>query len=122
MDPDENPYGAENTFVYHAAWTAGIFREMAFIIRVMCQDTHDELAGAWRAIIAAPEPRRAGALAALQDLSLVDYERAGHEIRQALESKDKSQEVRLARDLGEAFRRQYARAEGLARGAVTARP
>ena len=122
MDPDVNPYGPGNTFVYRPAWTAAIFQEMALISRVMCQDTHDELVAAWRAILAAPEPRRTEALAVLQDLSLVNYDRAGGEIRRAFESKDKVEEVRLARDLGEAFRRQYARAAALARGGVTAPP
>jgi hypothetical protein len=82
----------------------------------MCQDTHRELASAWRAIIAAPEPAKARALAALQDLSAVDYEKAGGEIRRALTSKNKVDEVRMAKTLADSFRANYARAEAIARG------
>ena len=90
--------------------------EMAFIIRIMCQDTHLELKSAWRAIIAAPEPAKARALAALQDMSAVEYDRVGKDIKARLGSKDKVNEVRLAKELAENFRRNYARAEAIARG------
>jgi len=119
-DPADSPYADGGRFVYRPAWTAGVFRELAFIIRVMCQDTHGELVRAWRAINAAPEPMRSRAMAAMQDLSFVSYDRAGLEIKQALESKNQVDEVLLARDLAEAFRRQYARAEELADGDVRA--
>ena len=89
---------------------------MAFVVRVMGQDTHAELARAWRAIIAAPEPARARALAVLQDLSAVDYERVGGEVRRALGSKSKVDEVRMAKTLADFFRGNYARAEAIARG------
>jgi iron(III) transport system substrate-binding protein len=83
---------------------------------VMCQDTHTELARAWQAIIAAPEPAKAQALAALQDLSVVDYDRVGGDIYQARTSKNKVEAVQMANELGTAFRRNYARAEEIARG------
>jgi hypothetical protein len=89
---------------------------MAFIVRVMCQDTHDELAAAWRAANAAPEPRRTAALARLQDLSAVSYERAGGAITAALTSRDPVDAVRMARELGDDFRRQYAAASAAAGG------
>jgi iron(III) transport system substrate-binding protein len=114
-DPDDSPFDSREPLVYREAWTRAIFREMAFVIRVMCQDTHTELVSAWRAIIAAPEPAKARALAALQDLSAVDYARTSQEIRARLGSKDKVDEVRLARELGEHFRAIYARAEAIAR-------
>ncbi len=115
-DPKDAPFDQREQLVYRAEWTGGIFREMSFIVRVMCQDTHAELTSAWRAIIAAPEPAKARALAELQELSLVDYERAGGEIKRALDSKNRVDEVRLARELGAAFRARYARAEAMARG------
>jgi hypothetical protein len=81
----------------------------------MCIDTHPELVRAWRAIQAAPEPRRSAALAAMQDVApVVDYERAGGEITQALTSKNKVDEVAFASELGAYFRKHYARAERLA--------
>ena len=115
-DPEESPFDQNEPLIYRAAWTGRVFREMAFVIRVMCQDTRVELAKAWRAIIAAPEPAKSQALHALQDLSSVDYERVQGPIRAALGSRDKVDEVRLAKELAENFRRNYSRAEELARG------
>jgi len=115
-DPDESPYDDADPLVYRPEWTGELFREMAFIVRVMCQDTHAELAQAWRAIIAAPEPRKTDALAILQDLSAVDYDRAAGDIHRALTSKNKVDEVKLARSLADAFRANYARAAAVAAG------
>ena len=114
-DPADNPYATTDQLIYRPAWTGNLFREMSFIIRVMCMDTHKELTDAWRAIIAAGEP--ADALAVLQDLSAVDLAAAGGRIKQALNAKDKTEELRLARELGDYFRAQYRRAEELARAA-----
>lgn len=115
-DPDVAPFSEREQLVYEPEWTDRVFREMAFVIRVMCLDTHDELLAAWRAINAAPVPTRTKALAVLQDLSLVTLERTAGPIHAALNSKDKVDEVRLARDLGVAFRAQYLRAAAVARG------
>jgi hypothetical protein len=115
-DPDASPYTEPNQLNYHDAWTGRIFRDMAFIIRVMCQDTHSELVRAWRAVVTAPEPVRARALAAMQDLSMVDYDRVGGDIHKALGSKNKVDGINLANELGAAFRRNYARAEEIASG------
>ena len=112
-DPEESPYAQKEQLVYRAAWTGGLFREMAFVIRVMCLDTHPELSRAWRAIIEAGMP--ADALAAMQDLSAVDYDAAQTRIKQALASRNKADEIRLADELANAFRRQYLAAERLAR-------
>ncbi len=115
-DPNDAPFDQSEQLIYRDAWTGGLFRELSFITRVMCQDTHAELKQAWRAIIAATPEAKARALAVLQDLTIVDYARAGGEIKRALGAKAKVDEVRLARELGEAFRAQYARAEAIARG------
>ena len=87
---------------------------MAFIIRVMTLDTHEELVGAWRAINAASEQRRTEALAQLQDLGVVSYETATADIKRALTSKNKVDEITLARNLGNHFRSQYAAAKEIA--------
>ncbi|MBI4624419.1 MAG: extracellular solute-binding protein [Verrucomicrobia bacterium] len=115
-DPDDSPYEQREPLVYRESWTGGIFREMAFVIRVMCHDTHPELVAAWRAINTAPEPAKTRALAVLQELSAVEYERVKDEIRRALGSKDKVDEVRLTRKLGDVFRGNYVRAARIARG------
>lgn len=115
-DPDAAPFDPREQLIYRPAWTSGVFREMAFAIRVMCQDTHGELKDAWRAVIAAPEPAKSRALAVLQDLSAVGYDRANTEIKAALGSKNKVDEVKMANELADTFRRNYARAEAIARG------
>ncbi|MGH7996915.1 MAG: ABC transporter substrate-binding protein, partial [Opitutaceae bacterium] len=115
-DPDMDPYADSEGLVYRPQWTLPVFREMAFIIRVMCQDTHEDLVSAWRAVIAAPEPARSRALALMQNISFVSYDRALGPIRRALSSEDKVQEVRLASELAARFRRQYRLAEAAARG------
>ncbi len=115
-DPDDAPYAQVDPLVYREAWTGRIFREMALVIRVICQDTHGELTRAWRALHAAPEPARSQALAVLQDVSAVDYDRIVSDLRARFTSRNKVEEVRLARELAETFRANYARAEAIARG------
>ncbi|MDD2763885.1 MAG: extracellular solute-binding protein [Opitutaceae bacterium] len=112
-DPDVSPYAEKNQLIYHEEWTDGLFRELAFIIRVMSQDTHPELVAAWKAIIAAGRP--GAALAVLQDMSAVDYDQAGGEIKAALGSKNKADELALARRLGKVFREQYRHAAEIAK-------
>ncbi|WP_438483480.1 ABC transporter substrate-binding protein [Oleiharenicola lentus] len=112
-DPDVNPYEGTNPLVYNGAWTGGIFREMAFVIRVMCLDTHTELVEAWRAIIKAGMP--ADAIAVMSDMSAVSYEEMNGRIKQALNSKNKVDEIRLANSLANQFRLQYVKAAEMAR-------
>jgi ABC-type Fe3+ transport system substrate-binding protein len=115
-DPADQPFATQDQLVYRTAWTGNLFREMSFVIRVMCLDTHGELSSAWRAIIAAGMPE--DALAVLQDLSVVSYEETGGRIRTAINAKNRADEIRLAKELGEAFRAQYRRAEEIATRAV----
>ena len=115
-DPEDTPFEQTDPLIYREAWTGRIFREMSFVIRIMCQDTHAELKEAWRAIHSAPEPAKSQALAVMQEMSGVDYERTGSAIRTRLGSRDKVDEVLLARELGDMFRGHYARATAIARG------
>ncbi|HET7535893.1 MAG TPA: extracellular solute-binding protein [Candidatus Didemnitutus sp.] len=114
-DPDALPFDQKDQLIYRPEWTSGIFREMAFVIRVMCLDTHLELADAWQELIRAhmPEP----ALAALGDISFVSYDDLNGRVKQALNSKNKVDEIRLANELAAQFRQQYRKAAELARGA-----
>lgn len=113
-DPNENPYAGDNPLIYNPTWTSGdTFRAMAFVIRVMCLDTHPELVHAWREIIAAGMPPEA--LAVLGDLSSVSYDNVQGRIRAALTSKNKVDEIRMANELANGFRRQYERAAEVAR-------
>ncbi|MCF7689041.1 MAG: extracellular solute-binding protein, partial [Cephaloticoccus sp.] len=111
-DPEAAPYSGEDQLVYEPAWTGRLFREMAFGIRVMCLDTHPELVAAWQAIIAAGMPPEA--IRVLNDMSILSYDQISGPIKDALGSKNKVDEVRLAKDLGAKLRAQYRRAELLA--------
>lgn len=117
-DPGSDPFAQREPLVYRAEWTGGLFREMAFVIRIMCQDTHEELVAAWNAIGAddVNAAMRQRALATLQDLSAVAYDRALTDIKRALGSKNKVDEVRMANELGGVFRANYRRAAEIARG------
>lgn len=116
-DPEDNPYSEDAAaFTYHPEWTGELFREIGFITRVLCMDNHDALVDAWQAIHAAPAERQAPALAVLQDVERVGYDRARDEIRRRLNAKDRVEEVRLATELNAHFRAQYQRAARIARG------
>ncbi len=117
-DPETNPYSQRKVLVHEDAWTGQLFQELSVVIRITTEDTHPELVKAWRAIIAAPEPARSRALAVLQDLSAVDYDQSLGAIKKALTSKNLVDAIRLSRDLDEHFRRNYAKAEAIARGAA----
>ena len=112
-DPDAAPYADEDHLVSHPEWTGDIFREMAFVIGVMCLDTHAELVSAWREIIAAGMPPQA--MARMSDMSVISYEQTRGAIRKALNSKDKVTEIRTASEIGAIFRQQYREAAALAR-------
>ncbi len=113
-DPEVNPYAGANPLIYNGAWTGGDnFRAMAFVVRVMCLDTHTELVDAWKEIIRAGLP--ADAIAAMSDMSAVAYPQLKERITPALTSKNKVDEIRLANALAGQFRAQYAKARELAR-------
>jgi ABC-type Fe3+ transport system substrate-binding protein len=112
-DPDAAPYDEEGHLVSHPEWTGAIYREMAFVIGAMCLETHDELVEAWRAIIAAGMPPQA--VARMGDMSIISYDRTNGKIRQAFNSKDKVDELRIANEISGAFRQQYREAAELAR-------
>ena len=112
-DPGVRPYEQVGDFVYRPEWTGKLFQTLGFLIRVMCQDSHDELAEAWKAVQDNGFPTEA--TRTLLDVSRVTYAEASGPIRQAIESKDKILEVRLAKELGDHFRAQYLRAAQLAR-------
>jgi ABC-type Fe3+ transport system substrate-binding protein len=106
-DPEENPYEQAREFTYHAAWTGPLFRAIAFVVRVMCVDTQDELSRAYRGLIDKGFPERASNL--FDDVSLVDYATALGPVRSALASSNPVDEVvlqnRLVRDLRDQYRR-----------------
>lgn len=115
-DGREEPFERAKAFIYHPERTAASFNAIRFLVRVMCVDSHDELHSAWKAIIEAGMPERA--IAVLEDLTRVKYEAATGSISKILASRDKAQETRLARELGDAFRNQFIRAGAMARNGL----
>ena len=118
-DPDVFPYVASKEFTYDPKRTGSLFGAIAFIVRVMCVDTHPELTTAWKALIDAKE--RTGsfppaALAAFEDIGAVEYEAAKGRIKEAI-AKDapKIKQVQLAKELSDTFRANYLKAAQLAR-------
>ena len=111
-DPDELPYAPQDRLIYRPQWTGRLFRELAFVVRVMCLDTQPELKKAWRALAEAGMPP--DVLAVLSDVSAVDYDISSGRIKAALLSKNKVDEINLANELGNHFRQQYLKAAELA--------
>jgi ABC-type Fe3+ transport system substrate-binding protein len=118
-DPDVLPYEAAKSFTYVGKRTAPLFATIAFVVRVMCIDTHHELTAAWRELFKAKE--RTGsfppeALAAFEDVRTVDYAAASTSIRKAIGGgESKIMQVQLAKELADNFRANYRRAAELAR-------
>jgi ABC-type Fe3+ transport system substrate-binding protein len=112
-DPGIDPYVEAQHFDYREAWTGPLFRVISFAIRVMSIDTHKEQMEAWRALTAAGFPPQA--VARFGDLSALSYDECMDRIRGVLRSPDRLQEVRLAKELADGFRRQYREAAELAR-------
>jgi iron(III) transport system substrate-binding protein len=112
-DPEVQPYEEAKQFTYHAEWTGPVFRVMSFIIRVSCLDLHKEQMEAWRALIEAKFPREAWR--AFSNMDAVNYETARTTLKDALGSKNRIDEVRLAKELSDKFRAQYREAIRLAK-------
>jgi len=112
-DPEVDPYIQAGSFVYHEQWTGPLFRTISFIVRAMCIDPHEELRAAWQDLAAAGFPP--DAMAVFSNVSNVNYAAASGPVKEALRSGKKIDQVRLAKDLSDAFRLQYQQAAGLAR-------
>lgn len=111
-DPTVRPYEQTGGFNYRAEWTAPLFNELRFIIKVAFIDVQPELRDAWGALIEAGFPPEATRV--FSDLSAIDFDQARGRIKDALALRNKIEEVRLARELSLHFREQYRRAGQLA--------
>jgi len=109
----EDPYREARRFGYRPEWTAPLMPAITFVIRTMCVDTQAELSEAYGALAAAGFPPQA--VAAFDDLTLVDYQTLSGPIRQALRSPDPLDQADWARRLVRHFRAVYGRARDLAR-------
>lgn len=117
-DPEAAPFSDPSPLVYKPEWTAHVIRELAFVVRVMCLDSHEELSDAMRAINECrvkDQGRADAAMVRLTEIDGVAYDQVNGRIRLILNAKSKVDEVRLATELGERFRRQYRDAAAIAR-------
>ena len=115
-DPTINPFADKQVLVYHPERTSDLFREIAFITKVMCMDNHELLVKAMDAALKAPEPYHTRALNHIQELERVSYMKVKTQIAPRLESKNKTEEVLLASQLSAYFRQQYEEAIRIASG------
>lgn len=111
-DATVQPFDDAKAFTYHPEWTQPLFDVVRFLVRVMCIDLHDEQREAWRILAQAGFPPRATAM--FENTKIVNYQTA---LRLAADLKhnDKELEVKIARELGAVFRRQYDNSRELAR-------
>jgi ABC-type glycerol-3-phosphate transport system substrate-binding protein len=112
-DPEEHPYEQARSFTYRPAWTGPLFRALAFLVRLMCVDTEDDLKAAYRALVERGFP--AAATAVFDDVEDVDYAAASGPVRAALSSADPRAEAALANELVARLRARYRRVVALAR-------
>ncbi|RBP41256.1 ABC-type Fe3+ transport system substrate-binding protein [Roseimicrobium gellanilyticum] len=112
-DAQANPYEDAKAFTYHPERTGPLFNVLRFLVKTMCVENHDELRQAWGSIAGAHLPERSTEI--FSDVSLVNYD-AAMELAAMLAKKNKTQEMRKARELSMHFRSQYKRAEDLAGG------
>lgn len=112
-DPEVNPYQNTAGFVYHPAWTEHLFSELRFIIKVAFIDLHKELKKTWKTLIENDFPTPA--MEIFQDLSLLSYDEAQTTIKEAVRSKNRIEEVQLAKNISRQLRQQYKEAALLAR-------
>lgn len=113
VDADEKPFELAQAFIYRPERTAHLFSVIRFLIRVICVDTHREQRQAWSTMADFEFPKRS--MEVFHDLSLVNYDTASDGLKKLLSARDKVLEVREARRLTEAFRRQYEMAGRFAR-------
>jgi len=113
VDANEKPFELAQAFIYRPERTAHLFSVIRFLIRVICVDTHREQRQAWSTMADFEFPKRS--MEVFHDLSLVNYDTASDGLKKLLSARDKVLEVREARRLTEAFRRQYEMAGRFAR-------
>ncbi|HYQ04191.1 MAG TPA: extracellular solute-binding protein [Polyangiaceae bacterium] len=114
-DPISNPYDPKRTFTYHKEWTQAIYRDIAFVVRVMCIDPLPELKDAYSALAANGFPAEATAL--FEDTSATDYVAVTQAIHRVLRSGTALEQVDLTTRLVRHYRDQYLRVAAAARSA-----
>ena len=112
-DPEVDPYIQASTFVYHDSWTGPLFRTISFLVRAIGIDPHQELRTSWQELVTNGFPPKA--MATFSELANINYATASGPIKDTLRSGKKIDQVKLAKELSDAFREQYQRAYNQAR-------
>ena len=109
VDGDVQPYELAKKFVYRGDWTGRLFTPLRTIVRVMCIDSHRELKESWGAMAKSGKTDLPVfyQLEAEGGWPSVRYEATGDKIRGTLKSGDAVAVVRMQRELGEFFRKNY---------------
>jgi ABC-type Fe3+ transport system substrate-binding protein len=110
--PGIRPYEDPGNFTYQQELTGKSFNTLRQLVKVMCIDSHEEMKAAWHAMRAAGMP--ADALAVFSDVSIMSYA-AGGKGDPRFDGSDALQTSEHAARIGEWFRRNYRKAEKLAK-------
>lgn len=113
-DPSVNPYLDAGEFVYEGGWTGPLFNELRFIIKTAFIDVHKDLKEAREALIENNFPENA--VAEFNDLSAISYAEAMGPIKNAIRSRNRIEEVVLAKRLSHHFQKKYKETIRLAYG------
>ncbi len=112
-DPDAMPYETTGGFSYDYSLTGRGFSAIRLLISAMCISSHDELKSAWIAIAEAGFPDEA--MAVFSDMSHVTAPAVLDELRLQMKTATPLEMAAKANDLSRTFRKNYERAEEIAR-------
>ena len=113
VDGDVMPYELAKKFEYRSDWTGHLFTPLRTIVRVMCIDSHRELKESWGAMAKSGRTDLPVfyKLEAEGGWPSVRYQASEEKIRGTLKSGDSVAVVRMQRELGEFFRKNYREAK-----------
>ena len=111
--PAIHPYEDPGNFNYQKELTGASFNTLRQLVKVMCIDSHEEMKSAWLALRDAGMP--ADALAVFSDVSIMPYSLGGNG-DPGFNDNDALKSAAHAAHIGEWFRANYRKAEGMARG------
>ncbi len=120
QNPNLNLYRDAADFTYEPKWTGHLFKELRFVIKAAFVDPHEDLVGAWRAIIDARKDGRfrdaEKAMKTMQKLDSISYEAVSGPIKEVLSSGNPLDAVQLQAKITRQFRHQYKKARKIGQG------
>lgn len=110
--PGARPYEDPGNFTYQKELTGASFNTLRQLVKAMCIDSHEEMKSAWVAMCEAGMPP--DALAVFSDVSIMPYA-VGGKGDPGFDGSDPLKTAGHAARIGEWFRGNYRKAEGVAR-------